>query len=142
MRAVWKPPFSYSIFWKTCTLLKDPLGRKIWLSEVSVGNHSYLEAELRLEAKGKHYFRSCQTYCISGSGKLIPKGVGCHHSCPSFQKQTLDTQPAVVNKCQIYPSPSFLAQVGCCRKKPASLEPFFWLWVDGKIRKGGELGTR
>ena len=120
--------------------------RSIWeedLAKSGVCGRPFLSGS-RAETGGQReaLFRSHQTYCISGSGKLIPKGVGCHHSHPSFKKQTLDTQPAVANKCQIYPSPSFLAQVGCCRKKPASLKPLFWLWVDGKIRKGGELGTR
>lgn len=60
MRTVWESPFSSSIFWKAFTLLPDPFGRKIWPSQV--GDRSYLEPELSLEAEGKHYFRSHQTY--------------------------------------------------------------------------------
>lgn len=66
------------------------LGGRFWLNEVSVGASSYLEPELRMEAKGKHHFRNHQIYDVFGSGKLIPKGMCSHHSHPCFKKQTVD----------------------------------------------------
>ena len=78
-RAVWKPSFS----WRKIYSPQRPT-EEFWLSQVSVGDHSYREPELRLEAKGKHHFRNHQMYCAFDFGKLILKGLSSHHSQPSF----------------------------------------------------------
>lgn len=47
-------------FGKILLSLEIHLGGRFWLTQVYVGDYSYLETELRLEAKGKRHFRSHQ----------------------------------------------------------------------------------